>query len=130
MRICNAMTRLNFCSPLRPSFRIKPHFMSACRWGILDSLLRQATLSYIVESCSATCFAHLIEGLLYFEDYSRLSLNGHFYKTDNSPRRTPGVGSCCFSVILLINYTCYKSTISPKQTTNPFETVNGNLCFV
>ena len=45
MRLSNAMTHFNFCSPLRPSLRIKPPFMSACRWGILEFLSRQATLS-------------------------------------------------------------------------------------
>ena len=45
MRLSNAMIHFNFCSPLRPSLRIKPPFMSACRWGILEFLSRQATLS-------------------------------------------------------------------------------------
>ena len=45
MRISNAMTHFNFCSPLCPSLRIKPPFMSAYRWGILEFLSRQATLS-------------------------------------------------------------------------------------
>ena len=67
------------------------------------------------------------EGLLYFEEYSRLSLNGHFYKTDTSLRETPGVGACRFPVISYINYTCYKSAISLRQATNPFELVNENL---
>ena len=97
MRISNAMTHLNFCSPLRPSLRIKLHFMSAYRWGTLEFLLRQATLSYIVESCSATCFAHMNEGPLYFEDYSRLSLNGHFYKTD----------AWCWSLLFFSHFTYY-----------------------
>ena len=45
MRLSNAMTHFNFCSLLRPSLRIKPPFMSACRWSILEFLSRQATLS-------------------------------------------------------------------------------------
>ena len=45
MRLSKALTHFNFCSPLRPSLRIKPHFMSAYRWGILEFLSRQATLS-------------------------------------------------------------------------------------
>ena len=47
--------------------------------------------------------------------------------TDTSLRETPGVGACRFPVISYINYTCYKSDISLRQATNPFETVNGNL---
>ena len=35
------------------------------------------------------------------EVYSQLSLHGHRYKMDTSLRRTPGVGPCSFSVILL-----------------------------
>ena len=45
MRLSNAMTHFNFCSPLRPSLRIKPPFTFAFRWGILEFLSRQATLS-------------------------------------------------------------------------------------
>ena len=45
MKLSNAMTHFNFCSPLRPSLRIKSPFMSAYRWGILEFLSRQATLS-------------------------------------------------------------------------------------
>ena len=48
MRLSNAMTRFTFFftfDPLRPSLRIKPPFMSTCRWGILEFLSRQATLS-------------------------------------------------------------------------------------
>ena len=33
--------------------------------------------------------------------YSHLSLDEHLFKTDTSLRRTPGVGPCFFSVILL-----------------------------
>ena len=29
-----------------------------------------------------------------YQNYSRLSLNGHLYKTDTSLKRTPGVGPC------------------------------------
>ena len=45
MRLSNALTHFNFCSPLRPSLLIKPPSMSAYRWGILEFLSRQATLS-------------------------------------------------------------------------------------
>ena len=45
MRLSNAMTHFKFCSPVRLSLRTKPPFMSACRWGILEFLSRQATLS-------------------------------------------------------------------------------------
>ena len=31
---------------------------------------------------------------LNFSTYSRLSLNGHLYKTDTSVKRTPRVGPC------------------------------------
>ena len=48
MRLSNAMTHFNFCSPLRPSLRIKPPFMSAFRWGILEFLL--ATGDFILHS--------------------------------------------------------------------------------
>ena len=67
------------------------------------------------------------EGLNYFEDYSLLSLNGHFYKTDSTLRQTPDVGACRFPVISFINYTCYQSATSLRQATSPFETVNRNL---
>ena len=45
MTISNAITHFNFCSPLRSSLRIKPPFMSACHWGILEFPSPQAALS-------------------------------------------------------------------------------------
>ena len=38
----------------------------------------------------------------YNPDYSRLSLNGHLYKTDTSVKRTPRVGPC-LSLLLLVD---------------------------
>ena len=67
------------------------------------------------------------EGLLYFEDYSRLSLSGHFCNSETSLRQKTGVGARRFPVISFINYTCCKSAISLRQATTPFETDNGNL---
>jgi len=36
-------------------------------------------------------------------DYSRLSLNGHLYKTDNSLKRTPRVVTLSLSLLLLVD---------------------------
>ena len=36
-------------------------------------------------------------------DYSRLSLKGHLYKTDNSLKRTPTVVTLGLSLILLVD---------------------------
>ena len=46
--------------------------------------------------------------------YSRLSHNGHFYKTDTSVKQTPRVGSCLS--LLLSYFTLYKTDISLRQT--------------
>ena len=45
--------------------------------------------------------------------YSRLSLNGHLYKTDTSVKRTPRVGPYLFSSLYL---TLYKTDISLRWT--------------
>ena len=45
-------------------------------------------------------------------NYSRLSLNGHLYKTDTSLKRTPRVGPVLYSLYL----TLYKMDISLRRT--------------
>ena len=46
--------------------------------------------------------------------YSRLSLNGHLYKTDTSVKRTPRVGPC-LSLLPLCDF-LYKMNVSLRRT--------------
>ena len=46
--------------------------------------------------------------------YSRLSLNGHLYKTNTSLKRTPRVGPCLSFYFLYL--TLYKTDISLRRT--------------
>ena len=57
----------------------------------------------------------ILSHLLYVKhwQYSRLSLNGHLYKTDTSLKRTPRVGPCLSLLPLL---TLYKTDISLRGT--------------
>ena len=44
-----------------------------------------------------------VQPLAVQREYSRLSLNGHLYKTDTSVKRTPRVGPC-LSLLLLFDF--------------------------
>ena len=54
--------------------------------------------------------------------YSRLSLEGHLYKTDTSVKQTPRVGPCCLHCSLYL--TLYRTDITLRPTLSAFPKVS------
>ena len=57
-------------------------------------LLFRFRRTYRIRLCLILLFIYFVRENRAYEFYSRLSLNGHLYKTDTSLKRTPRVGPC------------------------------------
>ena len=97
MRLSNALTHFNFCSPLRPSFANKAAFHVCLSLGHFRVSLPTGDFICKAVAPRVSLRGNMKEGLLYFEGYVPLSLNGHLSKTD----------TWCWSLLFSSRFTYY-----------------------
>ena len=76
---------------LQPFFCFRSNFHTITR---LETLATQAKLLHFKSPYTVSILSLFFEVSVVNQKYSRLSLNGHLYKTDTSLKWTPRVGPC------------------------------------